>query len=430
LKVRVAAIFGYLQAASEDSIDNLVSLSEDDAVREFALRALADRQSLRGSVPLEPFIEGLTDASDRVKVAAAIGLGRLGRAEAAEALLAVPMPAGFATPARGTEGPHATPNAAAILPHVAVRALVNLDAVDASVDAVGGAHSDLALWALRYMHHPEAVNDLIAIHKATDDAGLQRKILNTLARVYHKEAPYDASWWWGTRPDTHGPYYKTLAWEATETIEAFLLAAWRATDPESQSFFVDLNAKHRLDIPELNVPEETMTRDESESVDLTQIANKRGQIGRSSIEDVMLAITEIEPDTAMGRQLFTQQGCEMCHNLNRAEVMKGPFMGQIGAIMSRDQIAEAILAPNASISQGFATVLIITKGGESYIGFISEESADTVKMRNIAGQVFTISTNEIQSRKRMEKSMMPDGLVNSLSIEEFTSLVAFLAEQK
>ena len=33
-------------------------------------------------------------------------------------------------------------------------------------------------------------------------------------------------------------------------------------------------------------------------------------------------------------------------------------MGQVGAILSRDQIAESILKPNASISQGFATVSI------------------------------------------------------------------------
>ena len=110
--------------------------------------------------------------------------------------------------------------------------------------------------------------------------------------------------------------------------------------------------------------------------------------------------------------------------------MKGPFMGQIGSIMNREQIAESILKPNASISQGFATVLITTKGDKSYMGFVSEESADKVVMRNIAGQIFTIKTGDILTRKELETSMMPPGLANALSYEDFASLITFLSQQK
>jgi putative heme-binding domain-containing protein len=105
-------------------------------------------------------------------------------------------------------------------------------------------------------------------------------------------------------------------------------------------------------------------------------------------------------------------------------------MGQIGSIMSREQIAESILKPNASISQGFASVLITTKDNKRYMGFISEESADRIVMRNIAGEVSTINPKDILTRKELETSMMPPGLANSLSYQEFASLVAFLSQQK
>ena len=429
LKARVTGVFGYAQFAGETGIDDLVALTRDDAVREFALRALADRKGTLDRVPLQPFIEGLSDPSERVRAAAIIGLGRLGRAEAADALLSTPMPPVFATPARGTEGPHAIPNSDIILPHLAVRALVNLNAVEACIDAIGTLNSDLALWALRYMHDADAVDAMIAAYESTEDSALKRKIMTTLARIYHQEAPYDASWWWGTRPDTHGPYYKAIDWEATDTIRAFILREGQAAGEAGRQFYVDLNEKHRLDLPDFNMEEEELAED-APAVDLNEIANQRGQIRRASIEDVMLAIEEVEADTAMGRQLFTQQGCEVCHNLNRDEVLKGPFMGQIGSIMSRDQIAEAILTPNASISQGFATTLIVTTGGQSYVGFISGESAGTVEMRNLNGQVFRIPADEIQSRKEMDQSMMPEGLANSLSFEEFASLVKFLSLQR
>jgi len=98
--------------------------------------------------------------------------------------------------------------------------------------------------------------------------------------------------------------------------------------------------------------------------------------------------------------------------------------------MNREQIAESILKPNASISQGFASVTITAKRNKIYSGFITEESSARVVLRDIAGQVYTIKTADIVSRKEMETSMMPSGLVNALSYEEFASLLTFLSQQK
>ncbi|MGV3587032.1 MAG: DUF7133 domain-containing protein [Adhaeribacter sp.] len=429
LEVRVAGIFTYAQAAGESGVKNLTKLTSEADVREFALRALADRKTNLKGVPTEPFIQGLKDQSPRVQVAAIVGLGRLGRPEVAPALLQTKVSANHKAPVRGTEGPHATPNAAIIPAHVAVRALVDLNAVDASVKAINTENSKLALWALRYMHDPKAVDGLIAAYQQAKDENLKKEILTTLSRLYQKEAPYDGSWWWGTRPDTRGPYYKPITWEASPKIQKLLKDEWQKADETGKQFFADLNGRHRMGIAEFG-GEETVATTEEVKVDLEKIRNQKGQIGKSSIEDVMLAMAKIKGDPIKGKALFAQQGCIACHSLSRSETQKGPFMGQIGSIMNREQIAESILKPNASISQGFASVLVNTKNGQSIMGFVSEETADKIVMRNIAGQVFTVKTSEIASRKELETSMMPAGLANSLSYEEFASLITFLSQQK
>src|SRR6185503_4845107 len=97
-------------------------------------------------VPIAPFLSGIKDTSARVQIAAIIGLGRLGRIEAATALLEVPVPNSFVPVPKGQEGPHATPNPDIVPAHLAAHALVNLNAVDACVAAIGSAHSTLALW--------------------------------------------------------------------------------------------------------------------------------------------------------------------------------------------------------------------------------------------------------------------------------------------
>lgn len=429
LYARVAGIYTYAQAAKEGGIEKLVSLAAEPELREFALRALADRKPFINGVPLEPFLSGVKDSSKRVQIAAIIGLGRLGQPQVASTLLQVPVPSSFVAPEPGQEGPHATPNPDIIPAHLAVKALVELNAVDACVAAIGTENSTLALWALRHMHDAKAVTGLIDAYQKTSDATLRSRILSTLARLYKEEAPYDGSWWWSTRPDTRGPYYKPITWAASDQIQAFLLQEWAAANPAGKKFFAGLNSRFRMGIDRFG-GEVSPVVTEDVTIDLDKIKNKKGQIGRSSIEDVMLAMARIKGDPALGKKLFTQQGCVACHSIEKGEALKGPFMGQIGSIMNRKQIAESILKPNASISQGFASVQIITRDGKNFTGFVTGESADKIVLRDITGKAHTIAVEDIQSRKELETSMMPSGLANSLSFEEFASLITFLSEQK
>ena len=59
---------------------------------------------------------------------------------------------------------------------------------------------------------------LLAKLQSTTAPASRAKILTTLARLYQQEAPFDGSWWWSTRPDTRGPYYKPVTWSASPRI--------------------------------------------------------------------------------------------------------------------------------------------------------------------------------------------------------------------
>ncbi|MEP6948483.1 MAG: hypothetical protein ABI863_04390, partial [Ginsengibacter sp.] len=275
---RVAGMYAYAQLGKAGAIKNLLQLATEEDMKAFALRALADRKPLLKDVPIEPFLSALKDTSKSVEFAGIIGLGRLGRIEAAEALLEVPVPASFVAPAKGTEGPHATPNSAIIPAHLAVRALVALHAVDACVTAIG-THSKIALWALRYMHDTNAVKGLIAACRHTQDTALKAGILSTLGRLYNEEAPYDGTTWWSTRPDTHGPYYKPITWAGSDSIKASLVDAWSKSNTAGRKFFADLNGKFRMGINQFGGEEKEAEGTEEPKVDLDKIRNKKGQIG-------------------------------------------------------------------------------------------------------------------------------------------------------
>ncbi len=430
LEVRAAAIFTYAQLAGAKGIAELVTLSKDTSVQRFTLSALADRKEFVKKVPVQPFLTGLKSTSKEVKAAAIIGLGRLGNPVVAQELLQIKVPSSFAAPKINTEGPHATPNAEIIFPHLAVKALVELNAVDDCIAALGSDNEDLALWAMRYMHNPKVVKALIEAYNHSTEEVFKKKVISTLARIYHKEAPYDTSWWWSTRPDTHGPYYKTIEWEQSPVIRSFLVTQFKAMGKSDTPFFTELNSKYRLGIDAFGELKFDEPKEDMPLVDFEKIKNKKGQIEEASIEDVMLSLSKIKGNVQKGAGLFNTQGCVACHSINKDQVLKGPFMGQIGAIMNREQIAESILKPNASISQGFSTVQISTKGGDNYVGFVTAESADRLTIRNIVGDATELKKADIVERNELETSMMPAGLANSLSFEEMASLVAFLSQQK
>lgn len=431
LAARVAGMYTFAQGAGQKGIEKLVQLSSEKEMEEYALRALSDRKPFLDKVPIEPFLKGIKDTAPRIQVAAIIGLGRLARKEAIPALLRIPAPPTFKPVPKGEIGPHATPDAAIIPAHLAVHALVNLHATDACIAAIGTKNTTLALWALQYMHDPEAVDGLIQAFKNTADPDLKKEILFTLARLYQKEAPYDGSWWWGTRPDTHGPYYKPVTWESSDRIKALFMEVEAHSNNFGSAFFADLDEKYQLEIARFSGERDKSTgKKETPGIDLNKIRSKKGQIGASSIEDILLAMDKIKGDPAIGKKLFIQQGCIACHTIHKGEKLKGPYMGQIGAIMNRKQIAEAILKPNASISQGFATTQITTKDGKVYTGFVTSQSSDKVVLRDITGTPHTVKTKNIAKQKELENSIMPSGLANALSYEEFASLITYLSQQK
>lgn len=427
LRNRVAGIFTYAQISGASGIENLVSLTEDPDVREFALRAMTDRKGSISQVPIDPYLAALHDPSDRVKIAAIVGLGRMDRSEAVSALLDVSLPDSFRAPETGTEGPHATPNGEILPAHVAANSLVQIGDTDALLDAVESDQNELALWALRSIHEPDVAERLVEIYNESSDGEWRDLLLENLARIYHKEADYDATWWWGTRPDTHGPYYVAEEWEGTPLIHDFLLGVWQETPEMERDRFAELNNKYRLEISQFAEPEESEEGEGGPVVNLEEIQNMEGQVGESSYEDILIALENREGDTERGRELFVQQGCQACHTVSADEPLKGPYLGQIGGVMNREQILESILRPNASISQGFATVLITAGDNQTFIGFVSAETANELVLTDISGQSRTLQKSGIQSRTQLEYSMMPEGLVNALSYDELAAMVDYLS---
>jgi putative heme-binding domain-containing protein len=260
---RVAAIFTFKQIYGTGSTKYLTELVGDEALREYALRAMADRMSEMEGVPVELFVKCLNDINPRVRVQALNGLARLGAKDAAPAILASMADADL-NPGEVKETERR------IVPHVAVKALVSLGADEACLASVKNPHErGVALRALQEMHTGIAVDGLISQLAGAEDQQLIVDIFAVLARLHFKEAEWDLEEWWHTRPDDRGPYFQPTEWEGTQKISDAIVRYFPKISENRRSAFISLLAKNRIAVSKMKL---------------------------DGLDPLMIALSELDPD--------------------------------------------------------------------------------------------------------------------------------------
>jgi putative heme-binding domain-containing protein len=155
---------------------------------------------------------------------------------------------------------------------------------------------------------------------------------------------------------------------------------------------------------------------------------KEKTIGQISIENVMLALDDMKGDVAKGRELMKTQACAACHSIAEADPKRGPDLNQIGASLDREAIAEAILKPDAGISESWVDVT--TTDGTIYQGTLVEKSGTQVIVRNIAGIPTTLKAADVKEIKTSASTLMGPHLMDALTMEQFADVIAYLHSLK
>ncbi len=357
-----------------------------------------------------------------------IALGRLVDLASAPAIIPLTSrPEGSPMPTRRPV--NAQPDPDRVVPHLAVRALVSLRAVDACLDAIDGLHREGALRALRSMHDSRAVEGLIRKLSTCRSPEARREILATLVRLYHREADYEGSWW-GIRPDTTGPYFDPREWECSARIGAVLKAALLDGDAATTTFLRGELARRRVRLKGLP-PEATADRaggvEEPLRVQLVKADPKdRNQLGNLSYEEASSRALRTRGDAARGKLLFAAQSCRACHTDADGQTPRGPHLVDIGKRYRPAELVESILKPSAKIAQGYESYTFAMADGRVFGGFVVSEGPATVQIREPSGAAQELKRTEIEARRRQETSVMPEGIAAALTPEQLADLVAYL----
>lgn len=122
-----------------------------------------------------------------------------------------------------------------------------------------------------------------------------------------------------------------------------------------------------------------------------------------------------------------ERTCSACHLHGKLGKEFGPKLTDVGERLTKEQIIRSIVWPNEEISKGFETVMVLTVDGQPFNGFVISENDETLTLGVANGKTEVINQEDIEIRKPMKASSMPEGLLQTIAPSEFLDLIRFLS---
>lgn len=135
-------------------------------------------------------------------------------------------------------------------------------------------------------------------------------------------------------------------------------------------------------------------------------------------------------DTENGSRLFFHPKvalCASCHRHSGRGNVVGPDLSLVSQQGDRSTLLRSILEPHREVAPQFYPTQLKLADGTDFIGILLRSSSTEV-YRDLTGKERTFQKADIVSRTELKTSLMPAGLVASLTDTELRDLLAFLTK--
>ena len=144
--------------------------------------------------------------------------------------------------------------------------------------------------------------------------------------------------------------------------------------------------------------------------------------------DAFVSLVRDKADATRGAAIYARENlkCVACHRIGDQGGRVGPNLTAIGASSPLDYVIDSLLYPAKNVKEGYNTVVVQTDDGQVLTGIQVTRSDAELVLRDATGKEVKIPTNDIDEES-VGTSLMPAGLIDSLSREELADLVRYLS---
>jgi putative membrane-bound dehydrogenase-like protein len=146
---------------------------------------------------------------------------------------------------------------------------------------------------------------------------------------------------------------------------------------------------------------------------------------RRAVIDRYRASLDLRGNAIRGATTYKAK-CAACHQPGADGYALGPGVEAL-KVFGKEEALIHVLDPNRTVDARYRLYQIDTTDGASLTGIIHNESENSVTVRQPFGPSQTIPRSRIGRLQGLERSMMPDGLEEGLSLQDMADLLQFIA---
>lgn len=140
-------------------------------------------------------------------------------------------------------------------------------------------------------------------------------------------------------------------------------------------------------------------------------------------------ILVLKGDVPRGKTLFMAV-CAACHAVKGEGLDFGPELSKVGTKWDRAALIEQILFPSKILDPQWQLSTISLSNRETRAGFIAARNDEELTLKMAGGVTEKIPVKNIAETTTQRISLMPEGLLQSLTAQEAADLIEFLASLK
>jgi putative heme-binding domain-containing protein len=147
----------------------------------------------------------------------------------------------------------------------------------------------------------------------------------------------------------------------------------------------------------------------------------------AQLRDFLTSESGMAGSAERGMLVFEKAQCIKCHRYGTRGEGIGPDLSNVASRFQRKEILESVIFPSQVISDQFAAKTVVTADGRTYTGLVGE-TADGLVVLQASGEKATVAKSDVETVVPSKQSAMPEGLFNTLSLDEIADLFAYMAK--
>jgi putative heme-binding domain-containing protein len=172
----------------------------------------------------------------------------------------------------------------------------------------------------------------------------------------------------------------------------------------------------------------------SKSAEIRNAASQRLKLPKTAGSEPLPPLSqlvEMRGDVITGSNVFRQQGtCIKCHQIGLEGKPVGPNLSEIGDKLAREAMYLSILDPSGAISFNFETYNVLLADGRDASGILISNTDESITIKTAEAIEQKIPRDQIEEIVQQKVSLMPVGLAQNMTTQQFVDLVEYLLSLK